>query len=78
MRVLQGFCVGALEASEPVTAKELHTIKQDFNNVSIFGHTKFSSTDTLKVKCYRYRPVVAQTVGRGTALLFHDRGTRRW
>jgi len=31
----------------------------------------------VKVKCSRYRPGVAQRVGRGTALLFHDRGTRR-
>jgi len=27
--------------------------------------------------CSRYRPGVAQRVGRGIALLFHDRGTRR-
>ena len=31
----------------------------------------------VKVKCSRYRPAVAQRVGRGIALLFHDRGTRR-
>jgi len=31
----------------------------------------------VKVKCSRYRPEVAQRVGRGIALLFHDRGTRR-
>jgi len=31
----------------------------------------------VKVKCSRYRPDVAQRVGRGIALLFHDRGTRR-
>jgi len=30
-----------------------------------------------KVKCPRYMPGVAQRVGRGIALLFHDRGTRR-
>jgi len=30
-----------------------------------------------KVTWSRYRPAVAQRVGRGTALLFHDRGTRR-
>ena len=29
-----------------------------------------------KVKCSHYRPGVAQRVGRGTALLFHDHGTR--
>jgi len=31
----------------------------------------------VKVKVSRYRPGVAQTVGRGIALLFYDRGTRR-
>jgi len=31
----------------------------------------------IKVKCSRYMPGVAQMVGRGIALLFHDRGTRR-
>ena len=31
----------------------------------------------VKVKFSRYRPGVAQRVGRGIALLFHDRGTRR-
>jgi len=28
-----------------------------------------------KAKCSRYRPDVVQRVGRGIALLFHDRGT---
>ena len=31
----------------------------------------------IKVKWFRYRPGVAQRVGRGIAVLFHDRGTRR-
>ena len=31
----------------------------------------------VKVKIPRYRPGVAQRVGRGIALLFHDRGTGR-
>jgi len=31
----------------------------------------------VKVKWSRYRPGVAQRVGRGIALLLHDRGTRR-
>jgi len=31
----------------------------------------------FKVKWSRYRPGVAQRVGRGIALLFHSRGTRR-
>ena len=30
-----------------------------------------------KVKFSRYRPGLAQMVGRGIALLFHDCGTRR-
>ena len=30
-----------------------------------------------KLKCSRYRPGVSHRVGRGMALLFHDRGTRR-
>jgi len=34
-------------------------------------------TSKIKVKCSRYRPGVAQRVGRGIALIFHDRGTRR-
>ena len=32
----------------------------------------------MKVEFPRYRPGVAQRVGRGIALLFHNRGTRRW
>ena len=31
----------------------------------------------IKVKFFRYRPGAAQRVGRGIALLFHDRGTRK-
>ena len=31
----------------------------------------------VKLKFSRYRPSVAQRVGRGLALLFHDRGNRR-
>ena len=35
------------------------------------------SSKKIKVKWSRYRPGVAQRVGRDIALLFHDRGTRR-
>ena len=35
------------------------------------------TTHLAPVKCSRYRPGVAQKVGRGIALLFHDCGTRR-
>jgi len=34
-------------------------------------------TYKVKVKWSRYRPGVVQRIGRGIALLFHDRGTRR-
>ena len=36
-----------------------------------------STYHDCKVKWSRYRPSVAQRVGRGIALLFHDCGTRR-
>ena len=37
------------------------------------------NTDRQKLKWSRYRPGVAQRMGRGIALPFHDRGTRsRW
>ena len=39
--------------------------------------TLYESIDK-KLKWSRYRPGVAQRVGRGIALLFHDRGTGRW
>ena len=31
----------------------------------------------VKVKCSRYWPSVAQRMGTGIALIFHDRGNRR-
>ena len=37
----------------------------------------FNLFNYLKVKWSHYRAGVAQRVGRGIALLFHDRGTRR-
>ena len=37
-----------------------------------------ASIKKVNVKWSRYRPGVAQRVGRGIALLFHDRSTRRW
>ena len=39
--------------------------------------SEISASRKVKVKWSRYRPGVAQRVGRGTALLFQDRGTRR-
>jgi len=39
--------------------------------------TNTQSKYVIKVKLFRYRPSVAQSVGGGISLLFHDRGTRR-
>jgi len=54
---------------------------QNFGRESSGQHTskKKKTFEVLKVKVKRsrYRPGVAQRVGRGIALLFHDRGTRR-
>ena len=38
--------------------------------------TNMKKTMHAKYQCSHYRPGVAQRVGRGIALLFHDRGTR--
>ena len=51
-----------------ISRKDLSTLFCKFVNI---GYLKG------KVKWSRYRPGVAQRVGRGIALLFHDRGTRR-
>ena len=40
-----------------------------------FNSSLHISKGKVKVKWSRYRPGVAQRVGRGIALLFHDRGT---
>ena len=49
--------------------------------IVIYGSMKFAApvagVDNGKGKWSHYRPGVAQRVGRGIALLFHDRGTRR-
>ena len=47
--------------------------------LAYFNTLKFNSEPKVKVKVKwsRYSPGVAQTVGRGIALLSHDRGTRR-
>ena len=40
-------------------------------------HSKTTRGHKVKVQWSRYRPGVAQKVGRGIALLYHDHGTRR-
>ena len=48
-----------------------------FNFYYLIIYFNFNLFNYLKVKWSRYRPGLAQRVGRGIALLFHDRGTRR-
>jgi len=49
------------------------------SNVQPSDSSNIPSTEKgkVRVKCSRYRPGVTQRVGRGIAVLFHDRGTRR-
>ena len=64
-------------------ARILWYFKNILNNVVRHKRNSFSIIIFLykkvkvKVKWSRYRPGVAQRVGRGIALLFHDSGTRR-
>jgi len=56
------------------------TRKPEIKLVNKMGSTFFKDNmvlDAVKVKLSRYRPGVAHRVGRGIALLFHDRGTGR-
>jgi len=53
-----------------------------FNNLNnIYSNIQYEMPDNSNPisvkKWYRYRPGVAQRVGTGIALLFHDHGTRR-
>ena len=45
--------------------------------IRIIPNSATTYTNKVKVEWSRYRLGVAQRVGRGIALLFHDRGTRR-
>jgi len=55
-----------------VSSYYLHNLRLEGGlNLSLLWKKK------VKVKWSRCRPGVAQRVGRGIALLFHDRGTRR-
>ena len=46
-------------------------------NMEIIPQVTGSEGEPVELKRSVYRPGVAQRVGRGIALLFHDRGTRR-
>ena len=68
---LQNFVVVSVSYFISVTLPTHSNKRESFLERWIFWFKK------VKVKCSRYRPGVAQRVGRGIALLFHDRGTRR-
>jgi len=64
-----------------VTTAEKRRITARLQSPIITALTRLSQLHTIiwykKVKWSHYRPGVAQRVGRGIALLFHDWGTRR-
>ena len=62
-------CAVTTNAWDLKASHVLQQIRYDINSLKTNGK--------VKVKWSRYRPDVAQRVGRGIALLFHDRGTRR-
>ena len=55
----------------------LHTHTHTHTYIYIYLYIYIYIYKSVKVKWSRYRPNVAQRVGRGLALFFHDRGTRR-
>jgi len=59
--------------------KYLHTVASGwiFINTYTHTHTYIYIYIYKKIKLSRYRPDMAQRVGRGMALLFHDCGTRK-
>ena len=56
-----------------------YTLGTDVSEVVSYSKTMVTTTNKKKVKVIfsLYRPGVAQRVGRGIALLFHDGDTRR-
>jgi len=81
MILLQFWQISALDL-ESINVKCLfykYNVLDFFYRCFLFGETRCFPLQSrrIKVKWSRYRPGVAQRVGRGIALLFHDRGTRR-
>ena len=54
-----------------------NSLKAKYNWRVFVFHPEKQEYIKVKVKWSRYRSGVAQRVGRGIALIFHDRGTRR-
>ena len=60
------------------THKDINTYIHAYVHTYIYTYITYIYIHTIyKVKWSRYKPSVAQGVGRGIALLFHDRSTRR-
>ena len=72
------FVVGQVRRNEKRTEMQILKEKSFVFNASFRKFTCLVLYGHIKLKWSRYRPGVAQRVGRGIALLFHDRGTRRW
>ena len=54
----------------------VHSYTRIYTYIHTCMHAYRHTYKKVKVKCFRYTPGVAQRVGRGIALFFHDRGTR--
>jgi len=65
------------DATEVKTTLQVHEITDMALEEYLTDASEYRSMVEVKVKWSRLSPGVAQRVGRGIALLFHDRGTRR-
>ena len=59
--------------SPQIRTRRLYT----YYNIFLHSIIHITKSRVKRLKWSRYRPGVAQKVGRGIALLFHDRGTRK-
>ena len=55
----------------------VHNEGISISSITLHMYGLHMSKQFKKLQCSRYRPGVAQRVGRGIAPLFHDRGTRK-
>jgi len=65
------------DVTRPVTMASQNGVQGGYSVNIVLPFHMFSNGTSKKDKVSRYRPGVAHRVGRGIALLFHDRGTRR-
>ena len=74
-----GICTLSLARSSALGSSYCHVVSdwRFWIILSFFILTPVKKKVKVKVNWSRYRPGVAQRLGRGITLLFHDRGTRR-